>query len=390
VSPGKIKVLHLIKSLGRGGAEMLLPETIRLHDKEKFEFHCIYFLPWKSQMVDALVQQGARVTCIGANNNLEILRQIPAIIRYIQEHKIDLIHSHLPWAGFASRIIHRRTKVPVVYTEHNKQERYHKITKLLNRKSFNWQSQVIAVSSDVAESIKSNIACTVPVTTVLNGVNTVLFQRNMQQGIQLRKQHGISEDAIVVGNLAVFRFQKRLPEWLDAIHAIYNNNPTIRAVLVGAGPLEQEVKAKIESLQLQEVVITPGLQTNTVDWFSMMDIFMMSSEFEGLPIALLEAMSCECAVVSTDAGGIKEVIRHEKDGLLVGVDEWGQLAQEVQKLIVDNDLLGKLKIAARERVVHDFSLQKMVDQLESIYFNLISPGKGSAVQQSQPSLSLEN
>ncbi len=60
----KIKILHIIKSLGRGGAEMLLPETMKLHDASKFEFHTIYFLPWKDQMVESIESAGGKVTCL--------------------------------------------------------------------------------------------------------------------------------------------------------------------------------------------------------------------------------------------------------------------------------------------------------------------------------------
>src|SRR5687768_7797481 len=98
-----LKVLHVIKSLGRGGAEVLLAETIRLHDKASFEFHCIYFLPWKNQMVRPVVEAGARVTCMSASNNLLLLFKYWAVLNYIRSNKIDLVHCHLPWAGFLGR-----------------------------------------------------------------------------------------------------------------------------------------------------------------------------------------------------------------------------------------------------------------------------------------------
>ena len=173
-----MKILHVIKSLGRGGAEMLLPETIRLHNKEQFQFHVIYFLPWKDQMVKDLEDAGATVKCFAATNNVKILLQAKKVAHYVKEQKIDLIHCHLPWAGFLGRIVHRITGVPVIYTEHNKQERYHKLTKWINRFTFNWQSAAIAVSGEVAESIQKNIAPKIPVHTILNGVNTDKLKRS--------------------------------------------------------------------------------------------------------------------------------------------------------------------------------------------------------------------
>ncbi|HMQ00995.1 MAG TPA: glycosyl transferase, partial [Cyclobacteriaceae bacterium] len=125
----KIKVLHIIKSLGRGGAEMLLPETLKLHDQSKFEFHYIYFLPWKNQLVQALEAAGGKVICLPAGNNISILFQYRKVIQYIKSHNIQLVHAHLPWAGFVSRLVKIFCPISLIYTEHNKQERYHFLTR---------------------------------------------------------------------------------------------------------------------------------------------------------------------------------------------------------------------------------------------------------------------
>jgi len=116
----KIKVLHIIKSLGRGGAEMLLPETLKQHNQEQFEFHYIYFLPWKNQLVESIENAGGKVTCFSAKNNVQLILHFSNIIKYCKEHKIQLIHAHLPWAGFLSRLVHSLTKIPVIYTEQDR------------------------------------------------------------------------------------------------------------------------------------------------------------------------------------------------------------------------------------------------------------------------------
>jgi glycosyltransferase involved in cell wall biosynthesis len=111
----------------------------------------------------------------------------------------------------------------------------------------------------------------------------------------------------------------------------------------------------------------PGLKTNSADWLSAMDIFMMTSEFEGLPLALLEAMSCSCAVISTNAGGIKEVIRHEKDGMLTNLHDWPLFMAYLNKLILNEDQRMSLAAFGRQRVIDQFSIQRMVHELESVY-----------------------
>jgi L-malate glycosyltransferase len=344
---------------------MLLPETVKLHSPE-FEFHCIYFLPWKNQMVAALEEAGAKVTCLPAQNNWQLMGQWRKVEKYILDHNIDLVHAHLPWAGFLARVIHRKLRIPVIYTEHNKQERYHRLTYWLNKWTFGWQSGVIAVSQDVAQSIHTHIRPTVPVFTILNGVNTDFYRRELADTESLRASLGIDSHAWVVGTVAVFRFQKRLKEWLRIFAEAHRHDARLRGIIVGAGPLEEEIKAERAALGLERVVHMPGLQTNTRDWYGLMDVCMLSSEFEGLPIALLEAMSMECAIVATRAGGIGEVVEEGKSGLLVEVDQWQDLSPCLLRM-QDLSYRQSMAQAARERVVAAFSLERMVQELEERY-----------------------
>lgn len=367
----KIKILHIIKSLGRGGAEMLLPETLKLHDTSRYEFHYIYFLPWKNQMVEALEKAGGKVTCFEAKNNIQLLWQYKKVVDYCREHEIELIHAHLPWAGFVARLVHQKTGIPTLYTEHNLQERYHVLTRRINKLSFNSQTLALGVSQDVTDSIKENIKPEIPVRTLLNGINTDSFMRVGDD--QVRKQYGIPKGAVVIGTIAVFRFQKRLVEWLEAFKEIENQHQGVYGIIVGAGPLEEEVKKTHQILGLDGRVFFPGLQTDVKPFQEAMDIFMMSSSFEGLPLALLEAMSMNCAVVATRAGGIKEVIRDGQDGLTCEVDQWEELAPLCGRLINYPQEMERLKEAARKRVVEAFSLSTMVESLEEQYHRELHP-----------------
>ena len=367
----KIKILHIIKSLGKGGAEMLLQETLKLHDKEKFEFHFIYFLPWKNQMVEGLQKAGGIVTNFPAKDNIRIAMQTGKIIRYIKQHKIQLLHCHLPWAGFVGRFIHMRTGIPVIYSEHNKQERYHWVTKTMNRITFNKQTKVIAVSNDVASSIQQFIQPKIPVQTILNGVNMDYFVRNEAAGRQLRQTYNIDKSCIVIGTIAVFRFQKRLKEWIDVFKIMHTKFPAIRGIVVGDGILNQEIRTYLKEQQMEDFILFPGLQTDVLPWLSAMDIFMMTSEFEGLPVALLEAMSMQCTAVCTDAGGIKEVIRDKVDGFMVPVNGWRELEKPLTYLVENPTAIREYGMKARRRVEESFSLRAMVKQIEDVYFSIL-------------------
>lgn len=386
----KLRVLHLIKSLGRGGAEMLLPETLKVHDREQFDFHFAYFLPWKDQMVPAIEALGARAVCFKANNNLQMFQRVGEISRYVQKHQIDVIHSHLPWAGVIARLVGKKTGVPIVYTEHNKWERYNKITYWLNKLSFGWQDAAVAVSDDVQQSIRKNAGAsfrelTIPVVNgvknrgkiqtpyllnILNGVNTANFVRDDSAGSHIKQELGIPAKAPIIGTVSVFRFQKRLDLWMEVAADILKRVPEAHFIIVGDGPLKEELLAKRKALGIEARLHMPGLKTNVKPYFSGMDIYMMSSIFEGLPIALLEAMSCGCAVISTRAGGVGEVVEDGKSGLLCEIDEYSKLADYGVQLLQNQSQRSTLAASGRARVQADFSINKMAKQLEELYLFL--------------------
>ena len=362
-----IKVLHLIKSLGRGGAEMLLAESLLLHNKNQFEFHYVYFLPWKNQVVKQLFDAGGKVTCMEATNSINIFFRATELIDYIRQHKIDLLHCHMPIIGLLGRYVHSKISIPVIYTEHNLQERYHFITRFFNKVTFNYQTETIAVSGDVKNSIDKNIKPKISVSVVENGINTETFVRNSEDGMRIRREYNIPQNAVVVGNIAVFRSQKRLVEWVEVFATSSKSNANLFGLLVGQGPFMEQVQEAIKAHGLQNKIFLAGLQSEVKAYYSAIDIFMMTSLYEGLPIALLEAMSMECAVVCTNAGGTKSVIRNGEDGFLVNVAEWKDLSAIIDKLVSIPLLIQQYGINARKRVIGSHGLNKTVLALEEMY-----------------------
>lgn len=368
-----IPVLHIIKSLGRGGAEVLLPESLQKHNREKYDFHYLYFLPWKNQVVGEIEQAGGTVSCMASNNNLQILMKWRKVLAYVKKHDIKLIHCHLPWAGILGRLVGRLAGVPVVYTEHNKWERYHRLTYYMNKWSFASQQQVIAVSGEVARSIKKHYHRERPgVQVVENGIDTGKYSTHQPLGPDIRRELNIPAHAMVIGIACVFRTQKRLLAWLEIASLLKARHPDTWFIIAGDGPLKNEVHQKAKELKLDSCLHFAGLQMEIRPWLKAMDIFMMSSEFEGLPIALLEAMSMGCLPACTGAGGIPEVIRDNVNGILVPVEEPLQLADRLADLLTQKHRLAAMQQAARQTVVNHFSMQKMVARLENIYDNLLS------------------
>lgn len=318
-------------------------------------------------MVESIREHGGKVTCIAAKNNIQLIAKAGAIADYVKKNRIDLIHAHLPWAGIAARIAGRLNGVPVIYTEHNKQERYHRATRFMNLFTMNWQKRVIAVSEDVEESVrKFKPGIRARLQTVLNGVNTDRFKPGMSPA-EVRTALNIPADAKVIGTIAVFRFQKRLDLWVALAAKILKSVPDAHFVLVGDGPLKAKVVEAVKAHHLEERIHFAGVQTEVRPYIAAFDIYMMTSIFEGLPIALLEAMASGCPVISTDAGGIKEVIRHEHDGLLCSIEKPEALVEYATRLFTNREERIRLGQEGRKRIEDSFSMTTMVRQLEDIY-----------------------
>jgi glycosyltransferase involved in cell wall biosynthesis len=303
----KIKILHLIKSLGRGGAEKLIPQTVLVHDQVRFEFHCLYFYHPKDNVVDELEDAGITVHLV-PSGNMGLFFQVSKVRNFVSSQQFDIIHAHLPWAGILARSVGNSLQIPIVYTEHNTWDRYNKLSYWGNRISFKKQDVAIAVSNEVALSMRLNSIWSphhrdgrMKLRVIQNGVNTAMFKRmkegkSLKEILDLRATLSIPQGVPVIGKVAVFRSQKRLWLWVEIALEILRKCPETHFLLVGDGEWRERILKQIENSGKGKHFHWVGVQKNVIPYLSIMDIYLISSEFEGLPIAMLEAMSCEVAV----------------------------------------------------------------------------------------------
>lgn len=340
---------------------MLLPETLQQHDHEKYEFHYLYFLPWKNQLVSAIEAAGGRVTCLPASNNLQLLLKSRQIAKYCRTHQIDLIHAHLPWAGIAARIGGKLARIPVVYTEHNNFHRYNLITQWASRLTYAWQQKVITVSEE-AKDVIDRLNLHPDVEYVANGVDTEKFQRHASS---------TSDGTLTVGTVAVFRKQKRLDRFLEIAAQCQKESLPIHFLLAGDGPERSSLESQARGAQLTGVEFL-GLLPDPRPAMERMDAFLITSDFEGLPVALLEAMSMEVVPVSSAVGGIPSVVEDRKNGLLIDPTDTQAIIQWLKEMLA-MPVEERLELArnSRRTVIERFSIRRMVRQLEQIYDNIL-------------------
>lgn len=381
------RVLHIINALGRGGAEVLLTQGLAVADRRRFEYSFGHFLSHPQDIAEDLRSQGATVHCFGAANHAGGLLSVRRLARLLSDQHIDVVHAHLTMAGVVARLAGRLARVPVVYTEHAPIESYHPLARRLSLMTWQWQHQVIAISDDVATSIRQHAGERVPVTTVWNGVNTSAFTPSCCCSIEVRSALEVPLESPVVGTVASFRDtpQKRLDLWLNAAKLIHAAEPTTHFLLVGDGPLRGKLEHQARTLGIAGAVRFVGRQSDVRPFLAAMDVFLMSSAYEGFGIAPVEAMAMETTVVATDVEGVRNVVSPGVTGLLGAFDHnvAATLAGLVVRLIRDPELRRQLAVAGRRSAVEKFSIHRMQRELEGIYERVITEHRSDRIPSSR-------
>ena len=397
------KILLLIKSLGLGGAERLLVDSLPYLDRTRFDYLVAYLVPWKATLVPQILVANIPVTCLGSTDKSKIQnrsteaherpkskietvtapRSLQAAfalpLAYWRLHELQkrerfaLIHADMPVAGILARVLGRQQGVPVVYTEHNLIERYHPLTRWVHGATFGWQDCVLTVSEEVRASIKrAGGDRKTMVRTLLNGVPVDQVRAEATGLAELRAELAIPVDHTVIGSVAVFRTQKRLADWLAVAAKVAQQQANVTFLLVGDGPEMPLVQAKVRELGLEERVRLPGFRADGRRCIGLMDLYLMTSQYEGLPIALLEAMALGKPVVATAVGGIPEVITDGVDGRLAPMGEINQLAQHLRLLLADPTGAQAMGRAGAAKIETAYHSRQRVQAIESLYAELLS------------------
>ena len=369
-----VKVVHLVKGLNRGGAETLLAEGLRVADRDRFHFGYAYFLESLSDVAVDLRALRADVHCFGTPNAAAMLASTSRVARYLRNERADVVHAHLPLVGVVARMAGRVAGVPVIYSEHNVIEPYHPLTRFASWATWGLQDLVVAVSPDVATSAHRHGGDRAPVRVVMNGIDTDRFDRSLVDGLACRRDLSIPPMAPVVGTVAGFRPQKRLDVWLEAARRICESIPGARFVVVGDGELRPDIERNIGRLGLGGAVRLVGKQTDVRPYLAAMDVFMMSSEYEGFGLAPVEAMSMEVPVVTTDVPGVRNVVRSGEGGERVasGGGAAGRLAAAAVELLRAPGRRAEQGRAARALAVREYGLARMQRELERAYTDVLT------------------
>lgn len=203
---------------------------------------------------------------------------------------------------------------------------------------------------------------------VRNGVDLSYLKRTDESLVpEYRQSLGIPADAKVVGSVFRFWAEKRPMLWLRSAAALAETNPDLHFLIIGEGPMRQEMEAFIRSHKLSGKVHLPGARPDVAIPLSSMDIFVLTSEFEGTPNVVLEAQWLGLPVVVTDAGGAKESFDHGASGMLATQSSEHEISSLVSLFLNDNELVKQAELAGPRFVERVFGVERMVKETLDLY-----------------------
>lgn len=372
----KIKILQVISSLHIGGAEKVVSNISTLINKDIFEMEvlCIKEL---GMLGEKLVNEGIEVLIPKGNHAfLDRYRKVLRINSIVLGRQYDIVHTH-GTTGLLTigPLFCFRSKKPIfLHTFHfgnypNIKRRY-----LYGERFFaSFADCLVAVSHSQRESIvRYHRVKPEKIRTIINGVED---NKYCQDKIFMRdkfSEFGITEKDFIVGSIAVLSIQKGIIYLLDAAREISKRIQNVKFLIVGGGKMLEYLKERAFKLGLREKVIFTGWRSDALKILSAFDIFVSPSLWEGLPLAILEAMAARKPIVATMVGDNPKIIDHGKTGLLIPAESPDAIKDAILQIASNPDHAKDMGENAYRRYREDFTVDKMVKSYEKLYLDSLS------------------
>jgi glycosyltransferase involved in cell wall biosynthesis len=375
-------VAHLITRLELGGAQQNTLFCTAHHDRAFFE---VDLLAGKGGLLDEEAHRipDARVELLPwLKHSISPAIDLLALFRlrsYFRSRRIDLVHTHSSKAGILGRVAARLAGVPVVvHTVHGwsfnatQPAPVRTLFVALERFAATATDCLVAVSSgNRHEGLLRRIGRPGQYRVLHSGIDIPAFRQPGVDRAETRRRLGFDDSQTVIGTVACLKPQKAPLDFVRAAAAAHAEEPSLRFFIAGDGRLRREVESMIRRKRLEGIVLTLGWRRDVADLLHAADIFLLTSLYEGLPRAVLQAMAAGVPVVATAVDGTPEVVEDGVTGLLAPPGQPGEAARKLLRMHRDAALRERCVAEARSRLGRAFDIHRMVRDLDELYLSLL-------------------
>ena len=367
MDPMPTSIMYLITELNTGGAQKMLLLLLSRLDRQRFSPSVACLYNGEGTVAQEIRALGIRVTDLRmtAKWRGDALWRLYGLLR---AERPVILHTHLFHANIPGRVLGRLAGVPIIIcTEHTMgmedEWRY-----WINRLTQRLADRVVCVSQQIAGFVAHRAGIPeAKIVVIRNGIDLKRFQ-DMPDRQSVRTALGLPSDLSLIVTVARLDPVKRLDVLISALAQL----PGVLLVVVGDGQERDKLARLAAELGVEQRVQFAGQQRNVLPWLAACDLFALSSDWEGLSMALLEAMAAGLPVVATRTGGTPELVVQDVTGELVPPGEDGALAQTIAGLLDDAELRRDLGRAGAERVAEAFTVERMIGQTVQLYDQLLA------------------
>ena len=372
---GPIPVLQVVCRFGVGGSETHSMELLKRLDRSRYEPIVATMTvdgPWRNIVEDLGIEiLDFPFSKFTNRQGREHFRNLASAIR---ERAIPLVHCHDFYSNIFGCVAARlagRPKVVAARRELGVLRKRHHL--LGQRVAFSFADIIITNTADLRRRmIRRELVPSKRIRVVYNGVDAERFAPTDVPEM-LRTEFGMSPGAVVVGIVARLTEEKNHPCLFRAVAGLLSRFPELRLLVVGDGPMRQPLNDLATDLGLTNHVIFAGERSDVALLLNLMDVVVLISAAAGCSNAILEAQATGQPVVASAVGGNLEIVNHEVDGFLVPHDDPIALAERLATLLGDIQLRQAFGRAGRQKVVTQFSYDRVIETVEGLYCDLLGP-----------------
>ena len=296
-----------------------------------------------------------------------------AIDRLLQRVKPDVVHTHLSVLRYVFPVLLRRRMPLAVHTLHNLAEHEtDAVGRVVNRLAFRGRVLPVAISRECGASFRRVYGqeCR---SIIPNCIPVDRYRRDVSGRVEWRRKNGFDSSSILFIHVGRLERQKNHLLLLQAFAAL--DDPRAHLLLLGEGSLREQVAASVRSYGLEERVHLLGTRLDVPEWLWASDVFVLSSDWEGNPLSVMEAMAAGLPVVSTSVGGIPELAEPGQHGLLVPPGDCQGFTAAMRRLLEDRELMLAMGDAACAHALKSFRVERMVHDYARLYESTLASSR---------------
>lgn len=372
-----VRLLHLADTADRGGGETYLFLLADRLPRDRYAFSAL--CPSERPLSNRLRSIGVGVVPFEIPRLLS-LAALVRLVRLFRQHRPDIVQSHGARTNLYAALAGRWARVPIIVcTIHNSLYDYpishirRSLYLIGERLTFALSDRVVCVADALAQDLmKRSGRDPRKIQVIRNGVDLNAFDPKTVDGSTVRREFGLEKDTPLIGIVGRMTPQKGHRDLLTALVQIRAAVPAVRVLIVGNGPLRDELVEYAGRHRLDDCCIFTGPREDIPAVIGALDVVALPSLSEGLPFVLLEAMAMGKPVVATRINGVREVVEDGVTALLIPPREPAMLAGAISALLINQELRSRLGAAARQHVERRFSLTLMMQQVERLYEELLA------------------